>query len=272
MRGDRFPLLCKILGTLGLPAEAIDDIIERILDWLKRPSDSDALQACYLDFRQRHGQRPTATELFHEGYTPRSLRTTHGSWLLFVKAMGDLSPPHQAALAQAADFLASLEITQMTKSFKMLTLLAMLNEDALPGDISIESLAESFGRLAGRSAIRAGLAAIVRPLEGHLTSGVELAEQVLEERANCVDAPVVGVQPQARVFLHDVGVDLEAPVFGVLLKLGGKLPLGFIALVEAAGLHGKVEGVGLRRLIGQAELETEVGEVIGHGDVLRVEC
>lgn len=31
---DRFPLLRKILGTLGLPAEAIDDIIERILDWL----------------------------------------------------------------------------------------------------------------------------------------------------------------------------------------------------------------------------------------------
>ena len=29
----------------------------------------------------------------------------------------------------------------------------MLNEDALPGAISIESLAESFGRLAGRSAI-----------------------------------------------------------------------------------------------------------------------
>jgi len=31
---DRFPLLRKILGTIGLPAEAIDDIIERILDWL----------------------------------------------------------------------------------------------------------------------------------------------------------------------------------------------------------------------------------------------
>ncbi len=31
---DRFPLLRKILGTLGLPTEAIDDIIERILDWL----------------------------------------------------------------------------------------------------------------------------------------------------------------------------------------------------------------------------------------------
>ena len=146
-----------LAGAFTLPpgCEVTYDLkaIEIVRSLLKKPSDSDALQACYLDFRQRHGQRPTATELFHEGYTPRSLRTTHGSWLLFVKAMGDLSPPHQAALAQAADFLSSLEITQMTKSFKMLTLLAMLNEDALPGAISIESLAESFGRLAGRSAI-----------------------------------------------------------------------------------------------------------------------
>src|SRR5262249_38710983 len=41
----------------------------------------------------------------------------------------------------------------MTKSFKMLTLLAMLNEDAFPGSISIQNLADSFARLARRSAI-----------------------------------------------------------------------------------------------------------------------
>ncbi len=31
---DRFPLLRKILKAIGLPDEAIDDIVERILDWL----------------------------------------------------------------------------------------------------------------------------------------------------------------------------------------------------------------------------------------------
>jgi hypothetical protein len=31
---DRFPLLRKILKAIGLPAEAVDDIVERILDWL----------------------------------------------------------------------------------------------------------------------------------------------------------------------------------------------------------------------------------------------
>jgi hypothetical protein len=31
---DRFPLLRRILRAIGLPDEAINDIVERILDWL----------------------------------------------------------------------------------------------------------------------------------------------------------------------------------------------------------------------------------------------
>ncbi len=67
--------------------------------------------------------------------------------------MGDLTQPQQEALTQTNDFLSALEITQMTKSFKMLTLLAMLDENSFPGSISIEDLAKSFGRLAGRSGV-----------------------------------------------------------------------------------------------------------------------
>ncbi|HEX5397836.1 MAG TPA: DUF2726 domain-containing protein [Verrucomicrobiae bacterium] len=37
---DRFPLLRKILKAIGLPAEAIDDIVERILDWLSTKDES----------------------------------------------------------------------------------------------------------------------------------------------------------------------------------------------------------------------------------------
>lgn len=146
-----------LAGELALPpgCEVTYDLktIEILRSLIKHPSDSDALEAHYIDFRERQGQRPTATELFHGGYTPRSLRPTPGSWLLFVKAMGDLSQLQQEALSQASDFLAALEITPMNKSYKMLTLLAMLNEDAFPGVISIQDLAESFARLAKRSAV-----------------------------------------------------------------------------------------------------------------------
>lgn len=49
---DRFPLLRKVLKAIGLPAEAIDDIIERILDWLAAKDEPAALPAT-LPFRLR---------------------------------------------------------------------------------------------------------------------------------------------------------------------------------------------------------------------------
>ena len=53
---------------------------------------------------------------------------------------------------QAGEFLAALDTTPMTRSYKMLVLMAMLNRDAVPGKISIGELAEEFGRIARRSA------------------------------------------------------------------------------------------------------------------------
>ena len=66
--------------------------------------------------------------------------------------MGDLSATEQEALDSVSRFLDNLEITPMTKSFKMLTLEAMLNTDTLPGSVTIEALTREFGRIASRSA------------------------------------------------------------------------------------------------------------------------
>jgi predicted RNA-binding Zn-ribbon protein involved in translation (DUF1610 family)/very-short-patch-repair endonuclease len=49
---DRFPLLRKVLRAIGLPAEAIDDIIERILDWLST-KDEPASGPASLPFKLR---------------------------------------------------------------------------------------------------------------------------------------------------------------------------------------------------------------------------
>lgn len=146
-----------LAGELTLPpgCEITYDLqaIE-ILRTILRPGPGiAALEACYLDFRERNGNRPSATEVYHEGYNPRSVRTVHGSWLGFVRAMGDLSAADDTVIGLAGEFLTHLEVTPMTKCFKMLTLLAMLNEDGLPGSIGIEELADSFSRLAGRSSI-----------------------------------------------------------------------------------------------------------------------
>lgn len=49
-----------------------------------------ALRQRYEDFKELHDVRPTATEMYHEGYDPRAVRRrkAYASWLLFANAMG----------------------------------------------------------------------------------------------------------------------------------------------------------------------------------------
>ena len=128
--------------------EAVD-IIKRLL---REPSKKDALVLFYQDFRDRHGARPNAAELFHEGYSLRSLQKGYGSWFGFVQQMGDLGPLESQVLRRHHDFLAQLEKTPMTKSYKMLLLTSMLNLDGLPGSVSMDELVRDVRRVSWRSA------------------------------------------------------------------------------------------------------------------------
>lgn len=124
------------------------DIVQALLRF--RAAD-DAIRAFYEDFRQRHGMRPTAVELYRSGYNPRSLRKTHGSWTKFLRSSNGLTETELGALEAAGDFLDALETTPMTKSFKMVALAAMLNRDSLPGRLSIDDLTHEFGSVASRT-------------------------------------------------------------------------------------------------------------------------
>ncbi|MGH7333364.1 MAG: DEAD/DEAH box helicase family protein [Candidatus Rokuibacteriota bacterium] len=128
------------------------EILRALLPAIPTP---DALRAWYEDFRECHGVRPRAVEAFHEGYAPRAVRRLYGSWLRFVDQMGDPSET-QASLVRGAaagplgvprvhEFLEELETTPMTKSYKMIVLLAMLNEDRLPGSVTIDELDRTVG-------------------------------------------------------------------------------------------------------------------------------
>ena len=132
-----------------------------ILRALLPRSTPDVLRAWYEDFRERHGARPRAVEAFHDGYGPRSVRPSHGSWLRFVDRMGDLGTDQASLVREGVDrvtdprvpkFLDELETTPMTKSYKMLVLLAMLNADRLPGTIAIDDLGTTVDQLVRRSA------------------------------------------------------------------------------------------------------------------------
>ena len=68
--------------------------------------------------------------------------------------MDDLSQAQERVWKNeaASQFLTSLDTTPMTKSYKMLTLLAMLNEDQFRGTLPVDKLVRGFARLALRSA------------------------------------------------------------------------------------------------------------------------
>lgn len=78
-------------GELSLPPgcevtyqlEALDIL----RSMLKQRSGSDEAEAWYVDFRERMGERPTAAEFSHAGFSPS--RTGHGSWFDFVRDLGD---------------------------------------------------------------------------------------------------------------------------------------------------------------------------------------
>lgn len=164
------PVGCSVTYEL----EAVE--IMRALLRLPKAAVHDALLAYYVDFKERRGERPTALEALHDGYEPRSARAEHGSWLEFVERQGDLETSERQARTDLAGFLRALEVTPMTKSYKMLVVRALLNVGQLPGPgATIEALAAEIERLAADDPrVRADLGealgsrrALIRTLEQH---------------------------------------------------------------------------------------------------------
>jgi superfamily II DNA or RNA helicase/HKD family nuclease len=134
------PAGCSVTYDLG----AID-----ILRGLLRVgrSASESLRTYVKDFIDLHGVRPTALETYRDGYSPRAVRQSHGSWHRFLDSVDGLGKQEPVVQAAAAGFLDSLEVTQMVKSYKMVVLLGMLNGDRFPGEVGIEELTAAVRKL-----------------------------------------------------------------------------------------------------------------------------
>ncbi len=152
---DQLTRLERKEATLPPGCEVTYDLraIDILRQLLRLPKDDEALRFYYEDFRDRFGVRPTASEMHHDGYSPRSVRRAYGSWLQFVGAMSDLGGLEQRLVREGrpAEFLSALETTQMTRSFKMLVLLAMIQAGRFPGELTIDELGNHVRRLALRS-------------------------------------------------------------------------------------------------------------------------
>ncbi len=136
--------------TVGLPVGCevtYDPAAVDLLEAFLRQRSTNALDNFYAEFSELHGRRPLALEAYQERINPAAARQSHGSWVGYVQAHSglDISPAQR-------DFLAQLERTAMTKSYKIVLLQAMIGLGAFPGSVSVDALAVEFTRLMARSA------------------------------------------------------------------------------------------------------------------------
>jgi superfamily II DNA or RNA helicase/diadenosine tetraphosphate (Ap4A) HIT family hydrolase len=122
-----------------------------LLSSLFRVGGADEVERVYRELRTMRGVRPSPGELQRMGYLPGRLRDRHGSWFGFVRAEGDLDEGELRAANAAEPFLRDLETTEMTKSFKMVTLEALLDAGALATGMPLGELARSSHAILRRS-------------------------------------------------------------------------------------------------------------------------
>jgi superfamily II DNA or RNA helicase/diadenosine tetraphosphate (Ap4A) HIT family hydrolase len=142
LQGDqiRLPTGCEVTYDL----KAID-----ILRMLVKPASTEnALEDFYRDFLERHGVRPTASEVFHAGINPRS--NSERSWLGFVERMRGLDDLERATWSEHRDFFQEVEKTELTRSYKLMTLLSLFDEETVRDRCPVDEIVERVARLASR--------------------------------------------------------------------------------------------------------------------------
>jgi superfamily II DNA or RNA helicase/diadenosine tetraphosphate (Ap4A) HIT family hydrolase/SOS-response transcriptional repressor LexA len=137
-------------GTVELPAGCSVDLeleAKTQLANLFQVSGADEVERVYRELCIERGtaedpaSRPTAGELHRMGYLPSRLRERHGSWFDFVRGESGLVADEVQLLEVAARFLRELEITAMTRCFKMVTLEVLLEQHALLDGMRVDELA-----------------------------------------------------------------------------------------------------------------------------------
>lgn len=151
---DPPPKLSQVLddGHLTLPSGceiSLSFEAKNLLKELLRARDRNVVVAAYRRHKEALGTRPTALELYREGIVFGTIRS-RGGWVGLVHEEGD-SGMDQRTFESVSAWLQELETTAMTKSFKLVSILALLEEDALFTGLSHAELAKRSLKIIQRS-------------------------------------------------------------------------------------------------------------------------
>jgi len=128
-------------GRLELPDGCYVNYDLKIIEFLKS-LDSAGTQKDYEALRASLGRRPTLAEFYRSGASVQAMRQQHGSWFDLVDALGDLKDDEARALKALGGLPREVEVTPMTKSFKMVLLEAWLELDGLVTPPTVTAVAQ----------------------------------------------------------------------------------------------------------------------------------
>lgn len=117
-----------------------------LLRRLAPPSFGDAISEFCHSYSEEEGQRPTATQAYQAQLNPGSLRRV-GGWFRFLNAEGLLAEDEKRVLERHHAFLDEVETAAATKSYKLVTLRALLHEGGLVDGLDVGVLSATAQRI-----------------------------------------------------------------------------------------------------------------------------
>jgi superfamily II DNA or RNA helicase/diadenosine tetraphosphate (Ap4A) HIT family hydrolase/HKD family nuclease len=133
------PSTARVLDAMGtgdfeLPpgcAVSYDLTLVDMFRSLVRFSGHDQLEEYCRSYFEEEGMRPSAAQAFRAGYQPSTARAKHGSWFGLLSHLSLLADEEERVLSTAGDVLAGFEVESVTKSYKLVTLRALLHNGTL---------------------------------------------------------------------------------------------------------------------------------------------
>jgi hypothetical protein len=77
-------------------------------------------------YADERGHRPSAVQAYEAGYNPTSARAGHGHWFGFLDDLDLLAGQEREVARRHADVLTGFEKEPITKSYKIITIQALL--------------------------------------------------------------------------------------------------------------------------------------------------
>lgn len=113
----------------------------KFIEFLDQISNNQ-LEEQYRKLKNQLNARPSLIEFWKSGANLQKLRLQYGSWWEFLDEQGDLNSSELAVLEESIQWYRDLTTTRLSKSYKLVLLKTLLNEDHFHFPISTSEIAE----------------------------------------------------------------------------------------------------------------------------------